>query len=450
MQTLIIIGCSITVLGLIFLFWKRSQECCEQTNWYPIVDVFNPFINPIKNIYYNLSPENKGAFWSVAATIALGVLTCWLGFSVQVFVYDSAKEESAKLAHFQVVDKLKPMYEELFDSCSTEIHKVLYKDVITNGIESSKISEKEILKFCKTKKDSINENNENLNTIQLLLEEKNWDNIFHAANKCSDVSTKIAPYLNEEKRTKLLVNNTKIFLGHSIYSLSNEKLDSITYCHRLSIAISEGILKNQLSYNKHWGEVIQESYTVYKGLYHYRILKEYSVGKKASYKKTMLSILQDYTLIPMYENILVFLDELSSKEESNYIYKSILVLVLSLFIGFIIFRYIVMKFFTGKALTHEDKTLENEIKNLLKEKKLADIHIMALQEKLRNLERDIKSLEQKYSILNSDYEDLTQEKLQAETTCKELHQQYEDLKEKYERLQSENNENNNTSSDEEE
>ena len=109
----------------------------------------NPFDTTIRKIYNSLSPENKGSFWSVVSNTSVAILTFWIGLTVQYFILDSTKSEDSKLSHFQVVDKLKPMYENMNDSCTQHVFQVFYEALSysNNNIKVKDFSQEEIIKM---------------------------------------------------------------------------------------------------------------------------------------------------------------------------------------------------------------------------------------------------------------------------------------------------------------
>lgn len=204
------------IVGFAIAKFKKPSGISSAT--YSWIETIYPFTSAPFQIYRHLSPENKGAFWSVASSVVIGVLTAWLGFSVQNFVYNASQSESAKLSHYHVVDKLKPMYDEVRDSITTivynhfiEIHAIYGNDgakkFCLKKIFDKELTTQDVLELLKDPESSVKKNRGVANLFSYLCNEKNWSNIMHAANRTAEVSASIAPYLSSSKREKLLINN---------------------------------------------------------------------------------------------------------------------------------------------------------------------------------------------------------------------------------------------------
>ncbi len=367
LTTIIIIIFIIIVFFIYKVIKKRNSPVSRINQTYTLFEILSPFDPAPKEIYKHLSPENKGAFWNVITSIIVAVLTCWLGFTVQFFVIDSTKDESKKIAHYQVVDKFRPKYIELVSDTST-LFILREINTLIDNTNNEKMSPDEFLKLL----NSQNKTDTNLNTpeaklFNLVNNKENQEKIHRAANKCMEICSDIAFYLDYDDRNKIIKNNSLILLGSQIYATINDSIhiDSISYTKKY---IDQYIVANIMydAVNRTYTtELIQNSYSISKNL------KYLQLNNPISYNVGLARTILQFYLLPTIDNIKTLSNEFNPQERSNKIIrKSILLLIFCIFIGYMIGRIIIMIFFDRKSLTPNPKMSQDDLNKLNRENEL--------------------------------------------------------------------------------
>lgn len=73
----------------------------------------------LRNYYRSLSSENRVHFWTIATSCIVTVITFWIGISIQYIVYNQNLDNTKKLSHYQIVDRMYPLYISQLDSCQS-------------------------------------------------------------------------------------------------------------------------------------------------------------------------------------------------------------------------------------------------------------------------------------------------------------------------------------------
>ncbi len=77
-----------------------------KTSKYSFFDIVNPFyIRPLREVYDNLTRDQRLSFWSVTVTFIATIITAWLGFSVANNIQTNADKLNAKILRYELVDR---------------------------------------------------------------------------------------------------------------------------------------------------------------------------------------------------------------------------------------------------------------------------------------------------------------------------------------------------------
>lgn len=383
-------------IGLIIAFavvllmrsFRSFNPTSFSVNSYTWREILWPFNSAPKQIYSCLSPENKGAFWSLTSSVIIGVLSCWLGFSVQYFVYNSTQSESDKIARYQVVDKFRPLYMELYDTCSITYFEELYKSFGHGIHKKTVLSNADYMAIIggdslETEKGKSAE----AHLIRFMSNESNWPVMNHAAERCIDVSQSIAPYLDDKHREKLLSNNglmlVNLHLSDALLD-TTKVLDSLSFVTKYANNYIQNCVKDIVPKRDNVYELYNIAYSYYKE----------NIQNKNITLISKVHLIQRYielTNIPLLENMQIITDVFyPQSEKSKPIWISIIIFFACLFLGYMIFRVIMMRFFDPKSLkpnpqksSSDLQKLEKELDRLNRESRQAEINIISLSAELK-------------------------------------------------------------------
>ena len=183
----------------------------------------------IRDYYRRLSPENRGYFWNIATSCIVAIVTFWVGLSIQYIVYNKGAEESKRLAHYQVVDKIYPMYIDLYESNKEIMSKLLIGYNDNNP-------EKEFLNILKTDSELIEK----------------------TARQSVDAIGKIMPYLDDGICQSVMKNNAFILTGLKLLELPEQK--DITHVKdSLLVYMTSGDYRLLAGYNEKLGDIAREA-----------------------------------------------------------------------------------------------------------------------------------------------------------------------------------------------
>lgn len=437
MTSIIII---IVICIFILYFFIRRFRRFSSLSSYSWVEILNPFNSAPLQIYKHLSPENKGAFWSVSASVIIGVISCWLGFSVQYFVYNSTQTESDKLAHYEVVDKFRPKYFEIYDSCSTTVIEKMALSLAYLSNNYEKLTAEDYTYYYKHKKFPIEKRNSpEAQMASYVLNSKNWDTILYTANKVIETSSEIAPYLDSKNNSKLLNNNAIIVASSQIFQLVNDsvKHDSTTIVERCVEQQVKASILQKVTYQDNWVKICSLQYSLYRQL----------IDCTPSDKELALSMaLNQGVLQPMIENIKIIQSCFSpSVNDCPLWFVSLIILVLSMCIGYFIMRIIVMKFFDVKSMKPNPQMSQSEYEKIVRklnntekennQHKVNDVTLLNLidtiKKELREKESLIDKLGKKYdkenSLLREQIQELSAQLNMVQEENKQFHKQNDEL-----------------------
>ena len=399
------------LMGKFFLSkYKVMENLKNSYSWW---EIMNPFNSAPREIYEKLSPENKAVFWNITSNIIVGIITCWMGFSVQLFVYESTQIEYSQLLHNQIVDKFRPMYMDLVnDSNSYVIFDKIHNAM---GYGSAKNDRLELTPDdCKTIINGEMLSEEKQNTakaqmIQFLCDENNWTKMNSAANKCIEISSSIAPYLDSKKRQTLLVNNASLLVNIHLYNALNDTafIEMSNFIKKYYNSYIHASVMEQVAKKTNVFDLYKEVYSLYENF-----RKANNVGSSDLQEKTLILLrFLQFTMIPMWENVKMITDEFSAESPINPTFISVMILFVSLIIGYIIFRIVVMRIFDKKMLHPSPIMSKNEIEKInrelalcIKENKQYEINMDILSSKNKDLQLEIKKMESKCAELKEKLE----------------------------------------------
>jgi hypothetical protein len=417
MKTIVII---LLAIILLFITIKKNR------NGYSLIQALFSF-KPIKEIYKHLSSEKKTSFWTIMTSVLVAILTAWIGFTVQFTISNNIQESSEKVAHYQVVDKCRPIYNDFYDSittkCLTKTFLLMndsknYKkqlDNIKNELENlSKRKSNDILLYIKsyetgvyngyplseelklyidacTGRDIPKDKDEGIiSLLHFLSNKNNWKYFDYTAEKCIKTSDMIFPYLNRKDADAISSNTTKLFIARYVFDAlgfkhnydsiafndtnkenldldsiafndtNKENLDSITFINKYSNKYwAEVMITGRTKSNKNIRELLGTAYQIISIT---NKLKE-SNSVNATELITYIIVISNFVINPTVDNISIIQKEFIPKSSDNIIWKSIIILLISILIGYVLFMIILLNFFNKKSLEPNPMLSQNDLKN---------------------------------------------------------------------------------------
>ena len=390
---------ALVILVVLIVLFKGS---------YSFRDFFSPFSPTPKRMYQHLSPENKCSFWNVAASVILGILTCWLGFSVQIIVYNATQKESVKLAHYQVVDRFRPLYLELMnDSATNEVMEKFISAIGYGGTNQKVFSKDEAIKILNSKNSSITKQRSSEGQLLAYIsDQNNWKKIYYTMGKAIEISGSIAPYLEEKEKDKLLTNNSfMVTCMHLIDALSGEnKISQKVFIDTYATDFIKHSRLNEV-------QIKSNTYEMYTTLYNL-YLESYgldSITKKAA---TIMYIITA-GLKPFAENNILIVNSFSPHKDFNPILLSIMILLICFLLGYCIFRILILRLFDINSMEPNPSMSQTELNKLMRkikiyetEKKQMEINIDSQMVLIKELRLEIERNNDKILMYEKQIEEM--------------------------------------------
>lgn len=417
MGYLIIFIVVIIVAGLAIKCFKKIFKKNKKSS-YSLLEILWPFNKEPFKMYKHLSSENKTAFWSVIGSLIVCVITCWLGFTVQYVVADSSKDETAKLNHSQLVDKFRPMYMELFDDSSKVVIHAIYDAGLSSFSKDSKEkSNKNIANYAKhLMGDTSVVYDKEAPEIKLFLfaeNDTNWAYINYATKKCFNVSSEIAPYLDKEDADTILKNNMFLLLSSQLFdallvketddslSVNNvPDLDSVSFIKKYKKEYVEYLSAGLVGANKNIDTIYQSAYELYnimkniQNVTNKTLAQDIDVGNKI----LALTLVNSFMLYPFEKNKQIINDAFLPIKKKNPWIKPLWALVICVFLGYELFRILLMTVFNRNSLEPNPQMSQSEARNLKKRLKsyeeeeiVLEVHqdrVSELREQLEKTKQD--------------------------------------------------------------
>ena len=250
------------------------------------------------------------------------------------------------------------MYSEYVDSCSAILSLLNYSMVEVED----------------------NKNDKALNILNSYISNKeNHSMIAKTAEMSVEFSSKIIPYVTRtELADSIRNNNYYLFLGYKCLSDSTiEIADSSTFVKNLTMECSS--LYNKIGYNRNVKKIASKFYSLVKF--------NQSLGIKG--KDAMeAEIISQLILIPMIknkqfiENEIFFSDGNTTKNSilNDVRVTALLLLLLCVFVGYMLFRIVLMRVLDKKSLTPNPLLSQSDLDKLKKE--IKDLKLeLSLKEK---------------------------------------------------------------------
>ncbi len=304
--------------------------------WPAILWPFN--LEPF-SMYKHLSAEHKTHFWSVATNTVVAILTCWLGFSVQYLVYSSSVNESERLAHYEVVEKFLPLYDEYSNTCANVLDSIYF---IT-----SLYGEKDI---------ALNK------TLKYLSNDSNWNDIITAAELSLPLMGAAKYYFSDNQVSTIDKNNMSIAVGIECfrYACAKDLPDSVTVVKQIIQKLSSTKMNKYVGHNSS----LNLSYSLIKLLH-----DEYD--NPTAFRVGVAGFISQAIIIPLIQNLTIFSNEITPKSPPiNIGIASLLILFGSIFLGYMIFRIIIMRSFTKEALEPNPMLSKTEFDKMKKKQSI--------------------------------------------------------------------------------
>lgn len=392
----------IIIIVLTVIIWKiiHGRKCVKtKGNIYSWRETLWPFDKTPFRLYKHLSPENKGAFWSLVSNIFICIITFWLGITLQCYINDKGQQYNERLTRYQIIDKFYPDYQQCVDSCSSVYSILQYAndERERNGIEKAY---------------SI--------LSEYLDNDSNYIEIDCAVEAAIEYYSKVLPYISKRDiADSIRKNNYKLFLGRRLLSNINPKI-----CDSTTVFVDKTIsLFSKSDSIKEVNRLIQECYALESKIGHsdsttYICQKLYSLSKtmflsrmfrtkEEGYKEAIIQ----FILYPMIANRKVIENEFLiqepeitwefSWENIRLILKDIrsialFILLGCIFVGYILFRILMMRIFDRNSLKPNPILSQNDYDKLQckidskeRENKQKQINETALLTKIKSLEDDL-------------------------------------------------------------
>ena len=288
-------------------------------------------------------------------------------------------------------------------------------------------------KHKKFPKDKINTPEAQL--AAFVLNEDNWSSIIYTGNKIAEVSSEIAPYLDSKKNMELLNNNTMILVGIQLYELANDslELDSATVVHKCISRLVNASVLQKASYQSNWSKICAMQYSLYK-----EMRAQESLNRNIALFMTInVGILQ-----PMIKNLLTIRESFNPVETLNTIaYGSLGILLISIFIGYLLMRIIVMKFFDVKSMKPNPQLSQSEyeksmrrMKNTEKEVNQHKVNEVSLLSSIDSLNHKLSDKRDQIEKLQSEQQSMEEQNNELTKKIKLLQRENEELKQTIENI----------------
>jgi len=334
------------LFGFVILkFIKKSKPSFPHSyNEYTWGQILWPFDSKPFTIYRYLSPENKVSFWSIASSTIIGIITFWLGFSMQYFVYNSTTSEASKLSHYEVIDKFTPIYDEYMDSTTVSVlDSICYLFSLHSDNDS-------VLTECL--KDYVNDS-------------INESNLMYTAQRTIDVMQKLVPYYtNQDDKDSIYINCHLLLRGMDILNYGKSyygPMDSLNYIKMMQTKTFSFKYAKVIGINNKTLDVIEKTYSYAKSLH--------DLDDDNLKKITKLSIQSQMIVAPILKIQLLLLKLTSIKETIDPFKICLFFLLLSLFLGYMLFRIILMKSLNEKSLKPNPLYSKDVLDKVIKETK---------------------------------------------------------------------------------
>lgn len=262
----------------------------------------------VKEIYRRLSPEMKGQFWTISTNCLLVLITFWMGITIQYMVYNMGTERQDQMTRYQIVDKIYPLYQDVYKSGVTLIGKMA---------------------MCIPKDDTTME----INKVIV----QNKDEIIEAAKQSIPVMEKATYYVNNEETYETLRKNIvqiKIMLNLIQWTSHSENMSD----KQLNDSIDLFMAGEEVFFAEKSEEIKSMIFNV--------------VRKGKQLPQGMEIIAAQSMAKPIVENYKLLRDEMFYFPNTNFVSKKILMYAIVIFIAssaimFLIWR-IILRMAFGK------------------------------------------------------------------------------------------------------
>lgn len=266
----------------------------------------------IKDCYKQMAHEGRVQLWNIATNFVVVIITFWIGLSIQYIVYNHNEDETRKLAHYQIIDRFYPAYEKLLVKGGSFLGELL------NAYKSKGSQNEELLKAVISNKNEI----------------------IDITNFSIDLMSRCRVYLEASKASAVSYHNGIALLGVKMITLVHEKGNN----KNISIKDSLQSFVNSSFYIKATGEITGQE-----------ILAKCEELIQQSLDSEKISELENQIymrcIVPsLLSNILMLRQEMQPNN-STYLRTigiCLSFLIVSLIIGFSLFKLLVKKLFSGE------------------------------------------------------------------------------------------------------
>lgn len=338
---------SIIVLMIVLkiIFRRFLKSGATSTTTYSWLDIINPLNMEPFRLYKHLSPENKSSFWSLTSSFLVAIITFWAGLTLPLYINDKGQQATDRLARYQIIDRFYPMYSEYVDSCS-EILKLL----------NYSMAEAE-----------DNKNDKALKTLYSYISNKeNYRTIAKTAEMSMEYSSKIIPYVTRSELVDSIRNNNYYqFLGYKCLSDSTIEIsDSSAFVKRLTMECSS--LYSKIGYNSNVKKIASMFYSLVKSKQSLDVKGKDAIEAKMISQLILTPMIKNKQII---ENEFFFPNENGTKTSglNDVRVTALLLLLLCVFVGYMLFRIVLMKALDKKSLTPNPLLSQSDLDKLKKE-----------------------------------------------------------------------------------
>ena len=153
---------------------------------------------------------------------------------------------------------------------------------------------------------------------------------------------------------------------HTLNALNDNNItDSISFTNYFRDKYIKSCVKGKVSINTNINEIVQRSYSLHRDYKELLYKSDINNGVKLLIAKQFTKC----TMLPMIENISIITNEFSPKAdtERKNLLDTIYILFACIFIGYMLFRIILMKLFDTKSLEPNPKMSQSDLDKINKE-----------------------------------------------------------------------------------
>ena len=275
----------------------------------------------------DISPENKIHFWSIFSTAVVGLLSLWIGITIQDDINTKNARETQKLARYQMTEAIYPKFVQFVDTCG-----YVFYDLLEYTDPDQYLDRKTIV-------DSVG---------AYYSRERGpfTEAMSNSANFLCDNQYYLGSIFGKESHTQICKNNASILFGLRLLSQRYKKLFYITKHWQNTPTLQDSIslelrdsyyAKNVYSYRKEACDGILVNYREF-----------YANVEKQGFDSAQIvnNAIYQFIFAPYFDNFNVYSQELVPSEDvKSHIWKHLFLLIGSIVIGLVLSLVLLKRLF---------------------------------------------------------------------------------------------------------